>query len=95
MNLNLLIIFVLQYKIKQTKKNLQKYFHPFFSHNLVSICASAIPRAKKGHQQVIFERRREFFVGQPFAETDNQRFSSTYHRSECIVCKFCDINLNT
>ena len=33
--------------VKQTKTNLQKYFHPSFLNNLMYLCALAIPRANK------------------------------------------------
>ena len=59
--------FIQYHKVKQTKKNLQQYYHLFSSHHLINVivqCASVQCREpKKGHQKVIFERRPECFGG--------------------------------
>ena len=50
--------------VKQTKTNLQKkYLHPSSLNRLTYICASAMPRAKKGQQKVpILKKTTVFFA---------------------------------
>ena len=50
-----------EYKGKQTKKKTTKILPPLLF-TKPHICASAMPRAKKGQQKVNYERRREYFV---------------------------------